>query len=429
VAFTADSNLQSRLGVERVRDRIEQSLRSAWINRHQPEEIRRRRWTAATALLIVAVVGGLLVPRASATTPPTFDVASALPSIDPPAALPATAVGPAAPELQPVNVPLPLKPTVPVGKGMWVHQLKRAQGGDPHAIVDHALRHGLTHVYIRLGSSRMGFYAQGDLDRLLPVAHAAGIKVIGWDFPYLHDPYADAQRSAAEVAYTTPSGHRIDGFSADIETRSEGTNLTTDGARAYGIKLRELVGNQTLLIAAVPRPNPKRWYPYEAVTEHFDAIAPMVYWVNRDPATDVHGAITALAPLGKPVVPVGQAYDPAIDGSASWAPPSAADLHKFMQTAADLGVASYSFWAWDTASGEQWQAIAESKVVDVRPLSDADGISALQRVLNGLGHPVAVDGTFGDQTRSALAQLQRQLGVPPTGVLDKATLLALKNPR
>jgi peptidoglycan hydrolase-like protein with peptidoglycan-binding domain len=68
-------------------------------------------------------------------------------------------------------------------------------------------------------------------------------------------------------------------------------------------------------------------------------------------------------------------------------------------------------------------------VVDVRPLSDADGISALQRVLNGLGHPVAVDGTFGDQTRSALAQLQRQLGVPPTGVLDKATLLALKNPR
>ncbi|HEV3362957.1 MAG TPA: hypothetical protein VG795_02250, partial [Acidimicrobiia bacterium] len=34
---------------------------------------------------------------------------------------------------------------------------------------------------------------------------------------------------------------------------------------------------------------------FAEVTAAFDAIAPMVYWQNRDPATDVAGAIDYLA--------------------------------------------------------------------------------------------------------------------------------------
>jgi hypothetical protein len=278
----------------------------------------------------------------------------------------------------------------------------------------------------------MGFYAQGDLNKLLPVAHAAGLKVIGWDFPYLNDVPADADRAAAEIAYTTPDGHRIDAFAADIETPAEGTNLTAAGVDAYGHWVRDHAGPRFPLILAVPRPNPSRWYPYAEAAASFDAIAPMVYWVNRDPGTDVAGAIQALAPLGKPVIPVGQAYDPGIDGSHSWGPPSAADINKFMQTAADLGVASYSFWAWDTASPEQWQAIGASQLLHLEPLLDGPEFSArvaaLQRVLKGLGQPVAVDGDFGEHTKGALAEVQRQLGVPATGILDWATLQALKRP-
>jgi hypothetical protein len=188
-----------------------------------------------------------------------------------------------------------------------------------------------------------------------------------------------------------------------------------------------------LLIAAVPRPDARRWYPYDVVTAQFDAIAPMVYWINRDPASDVAGAIDTLAPLGKPIMPVGQAYDPGIDGSHSWGPPSAGDIHRFMQVAADRGVASYSFWSWDTANAEQWDAIAHSNVIDVQPLTPGPNlgtrVTALQRVLKGLGRPVAVDGSFGNGTRAALEDVQRQLGVPVTGVLDAATLQALKHPR
>jgi hypothetical protein len=316
---------------------------------------------------------------------------------------------------------------------MWVHVLDRVTRGNVQAMVNHAVEYGLTHVYVRLGSSRKGFYAQRDLDAVLPLAHRAGIKVIGWDFPYLQDPMGDAQRAAEEIAYTTADGHQIDGFSADIETPSEGTNLTTEGAQAYGSRLRELAGPQVLLIAAVPRPDPRRNYPYGAVTEPFDAIAPMVYWVNRDPGSDVAGAIAALAPLGKPILPVGQAYDPGIDGSHSWGPPSAAHIQRFMQTAGDLGVASYSFWAWDTANAEQWQAIGQSNLIDLAPIAPGTGngaaVTALQRVLKGLGRPVAVDGAFGAGTKAALEDVQHQLGVPATGTLDSATVWALHNPR
>jgi peptidoglycan hydrolase-like protein with peptidoglycan-binding domain len=104
-----------------------------------------------------------------------------------------------------------------------------------------------------------------------------------------------------------------------------------------------------------------------------------------------------------------------------------------MQTAADLGVASYSFWAWDTASGEQWAAIGNSRLLQLRPLFNGpdlgERVSALQRVLKGLGQPIAVDGNFGAHTQAALAELQRQLGIPSSGQLDRATLLALKQPR
>jgi hypothetical protein len=445
VAFKADTRARleqragriGRIGL-RVLARAVGESRRLWTHRDRPEEQTHLRWGAATLLVLVGVVSALVVPRApeALAAAPEFDRASVAAGADPPAAMPVeTAAGPvAAPEVQPINVPLPLKPTIPVGKGMWIHVLQRASGGgNLQALVDHAVNHGLSHVYVRLGSSRMGFYAQGDLDGLLPIAHAAGLKVVGWDFPYLDDVSADIERARTQIAYTTPTGHRIDAFSADIETPSEGTNLTTAGVQLYGEWVRHFAGPQFPLILAVPRPNPKRWYPYQEASAHFDAIAPMVYWVNRDPATDVAGAIAALAPFGKPVIPVGQAYDPAIDGSDSWGPPSAADINKFMQTAADHGVASFSFWAWDTANAEQWQAIGSSQLIQLRPLANGpdlgERIAALQRVLKGLGQPVAVDGNFGAHTQAALAEVQRQLGLPTSGQLDRATLIALKQPR
>lgn len=387
----------------------------------------RRRWLAAAALVVTtagtgAVAGGaalpaMTIPLAGAETASSTHAAGGL------------AAAPATRGFSPASPPAP--GPIPLGKGMWLNNFERSEGGDPHALVARSKELGITHLYVRLGSSKKGFYARPVLDRLLPVAHAAGIKVVGWDFPTLADPGADAVRSMAEILYTTPTGHRIDAFSADIETRAEGTHLSAGAALQYGSLLRQGVGPGYPLIATVPRPSPKRWFPFAEVTASFDAIAPMVYWGARDPVNDVVGAIRDLAPLGKPVLPVGQAYDSAIDGWKGGSP-SQADLARFAQAAADHGALGVSYWVWETAEPQHWAAIAEITQfrIDRNAVANGDpeAVRYLQRVVTGLGHPTMVDGVVGAPTSTAIADLQRKHGIEPTGALDERTEAVLVAP-
>jgi peptidoglycan hydrolase-like protein with peptidoglycan-binding domain len=389
-------------------------------------------------------------PSTDPTVPSTAPVETTTSQSSPPATEPAPAPTPAeaapaappadparteaatpAPAPAPVRAPPPplASPRIPVGKGMWLYQLSMANGGNAQSVVNKAKAIGLTHLYLRLGSSKGGFYDQAELDKLLPPAHAAGLKVIGWDFVYLTDPAADAARAKQEIDYTTPDGHRIDGFSADIETSSEGVNLTAAGAEAYGAQLRALVGPSYPLIATVPRPSPKRPFPFAEATKYFDAIAPMVYWLNRDPANDVAQALADLAPLGKPILPIGQAYDGGPEGGPKGPPPKDA-LVRFMNVALDKGAVGVSFWVWNQATPEHWAAIDEAHAWEL-PAGDPSSPAAvryLQRVISTFGRPVAQDGVLGAQTRSALAAVQQSLGLPGTGKLDRPTISSLVGP-
>lgn len=256
----------------------------------------------------------------------------------------------------------PAGPFLPRGKGMWIYEPDKTEGGNPEAIVARARDAGLTHLYVRLGSHWDGFNVRPFLDSLLPAAHAKGIRVIGWDFPRLGDAWeGDVARARAMIEHQTPGGHRIDGFSADIETESEGTQLTPDVARAYGAALRGMVGAGYTLVATVPRPSfeNRPTYPYAQIVESFDAVAPMVYWLNRQPDTDVAGAVDDLAPYGKPVFPVGQAYDGAPEGGRAGVPPPE-ELWRFMRTAQAKGVTGVSFWSWQAADTSAWDAIRDA---------------------------------------------------------------------
>jgi hypothetical protein len=346
---------------------------------------------------------------AAAPGPPPVEGAVDVPPPQPPAAAPA-----------PVRVAdaVPSAQRVPLGKGMWLYQL--SQTGGAEAVVRQAQAVGLTHLYLRLGSSKDGFYDQGELDQLLPAAHAGGLKVVGWDFPYLFDPAADARRAADEIAYATPDGQRIDAFSADIETAAEGVNLTAEGAAAYGAGLRELAGPGYPLIATVPRPATNVGYPFAEVTAAFDAIAPMVYWLNRDPVAEVTSAIADLAPLGKPVLPIGQAYDGGSEGGPVGKPPKEA-LVRFMDAALADGALGVSFWAFQDLTPEHWAAVGDATAWDLPANAAAgDATGYLQRVLAVAGHPVT-GGPVGPATTTALAAAQHSFGLPATGTLDRAT--------
>jgi putative peptidoglycan binding protein len=372
----------------------------------------------------------------AAEPPTTVPTEAPAPPAAPPAELAAESIAPlAAPPAPPAPVEVaappapPAKPIIPLGKGMWLYQLSMSEGGDANKVVAKAKKAGLTHLYTRLGSSKKGFYAQDELNKLLPVAHAAGLKVIGWDFVYLTDPMADAVRSKAEIDYTTPDGHRIDAFSADIETASEGVSLTAEAAAAYGAKLRELAGPSFPLIATVPRPSPKRAFPFAEATAAFDAIAPMVYWQNRDPVTDVAGAIDYLAQFNKPILPIGQAYNGGPEGGPDRDPPKE-QLVAFMNTAMSKGAVGISFWVWNHATAEQWSAIDEATTWELPIGRAATGAAAvfLQRVLALLGQPIAQDGKLGPATKAAIAAVQTRFGLPATGKLDVVTARSITGP-
>ncbi|MDP9453943.1 MAG: peptidoglycan-binding protein [Actinomycetota bacterium] len=322
---------------------------------------------------------------------------------------------------------------LPLGKGMWLYLPEEVEGGDVEALVARARQVGLTHVYVRTGSSKGGFYAQGYLDELLPKAHAAGLRVYGWDFPYLDDVEADVSRALAAIAHTTPGGERLDGFAADIETASEGTNLSAERAGAYGQLLRARVGPAYSLVVVVPRPSAKMQtrYPYQAVIPPFDAVAPMTYWLNRQPDSDVVNDVTFLASFGKPVLPIGQAYDGSPEGGRP-GPPPPEEIRRFLGAAQQVGAAGVSFWSWQHATQAIWDTIQAAPEFrweagspgELRP----EQVRALQFQLSRLGFPVAASGTWDEATAAALADYQQRALLPRTAVLDAATLAVLMEP-
>jgi hypothetical protein len=250
---------------------------------------------------------------------------------------------------------------------MWIWLPQYVEGGDAGAIVARAQAAGLTHLYVRTGSSVDGFNGAEFLDALLPVAHGAGLRIIGWDFPYFDDVSMDVARALEAIRYTTPSGDRIDGFSPDIETPAEGVVLTPENATAYGGTLRANVGPSYTLIATVPRPTNARQesYPYPEVVELFDAIAPMVYWINVSPEEQAAQAVDYLARFGNPVLPIGQAYDGGLEGGPRGTP-TADEISAFINTADAHGAAGVSFWSWQHASDEMWGAIAAAQEVGMK---------------------------------------------------------------
>jgi hypothetical protein len=375
------------------------------------------------------VAAAAVNPAAEATTAPPAPTTTAPPAPVPPAAETAPPVAP------PTNRILPgARGALPIGKGMWIWMPDRVENGDVNATVDRARTWGLTHLYVRTGDWKDGFVGAAYLDKLLPVAHAAGLRVYGWDFPYMSHPGDDVNRALAAITYTTPSGHRIDGYASDIETRAEGVNENPEYINAYVSWLRQNVGNDYPLIAVVPNPThglAARGYPFAQIVAPFDAIAPMIYWMNRDPGPEVQQAVSYFAQFGKPVFPVGQAYDGAIDGG----PPGGANrdsIIRFMQQADQSGVPSVSFWSWQHATGETWDAIGDAMefrlghgpAETLRPSM----IRAYQLELNQLGFAVAQSGEWNLETATAVTAFQHARGLTETGLIDLPTRNALLAP-
>jgi hypothetical protein len=335
---------------------------------------------AILAVLQLGVVAAASTPQA-VTEPTPVELARAIaerPVSEALLAPPAPTKAPAAPATKtpaPATRPSPApprqtsKPTVttryvPRGTGMWLYQWEETEGGNARQVVLRAQRTGLTHLYVRTGTRKGGFDGGPMLRELLPATKGTNIQVIAWDFPQLKNPVADARRLAAAASFRVPGAPRVMAVAPDIETGAEGTNLSGHAVNTYMRTLRGLLPKDVSIIGVVPWPSEKRLgrYPFDVVAKWSDAVAPMAYWINRDPATVTKQSVERLRRHGKPVLPIGQAYDPRIDvPSLKWGPPSRAQMDAFFRTADGLGVPSVSLWVWQFASPDQWHALSAAR--------------------------------------------------------------------
>jgi hypothetical protein len=243
------------------------------------------------------------------------------------------------------------------GKGMWVWEWNNTDQGNAGQVVSQALAKGLHQLWVRVGDSKDGFYGQTELDALVPVAHARGLAVIAWGFPYLWDPSGDAHWTAQILNWRGPGGQQVDGFSADIEKPTEGVQLSAQRAAVYLEQVRKSAGDR-LIVATVYPPSDANWnggYPYKAMAPYVDAFAPMVYWECADPGAEAALDVARLAKL-RPVHIIGQAFNFASVGGRT-ASPSAAEISEFMTAGRRAGALGASFWVWQEATAQEWAAL------------------------------------------------------------------------
>jgi hypothetical protein len=253
--------------------------------------------------------------------------------------------------------PLPVPAHTPAlaaisGKGMWLTTWKTSHVDVP-TVVAQAKAAGLTSLWVRTGGYKQGYYGGPLLHALLPAAHAAGLKVIAWDFPNMSDPQKDAARARAVLKYTV-AGQQVDGFSPDIETINEGTFNNPKRIRYYLSLVRRAARGRPV-VATVMRPTSYqlRNYPYAAEAPYIDAFAPMDYWSCNEPGMLAAQSISMLQRFGKPVTVIGQAYDMADEGGRPGVP-SAAETWRFLDSAKRAGAIGASLWTYETAGAAQW---------------------------------------------------------------------------
>lgn len=256
------------------------------------------------------------------------------------AALPApVATGPKAASLDPI-----------AGKGIWVTNFKETPVDVPRTIA-RARAAGARSIWIRTGG-RQGYYGNQFLPALVPAAHAAGLKVVAWDFPFLSDPVADAER--ARRAYADG----IDAFSPDIETTAEGTYASARRVQLYLSLVRSYAGRKPVA-ATVPRPTPlrRKSFPYKAFVPYSDVFVPMVYWSCNEPGKLVEQSLRELGAL-LPVAPAGQAYDMGEEGGRRGTPTREETL-RFLDVAKRGGAIGASLWTIERAGPGQLEALRD----------------------------------------------------------------------
>jgi hypothetical protein len=250
--------------------------------------------------------------------------------------------------------PTPTAAAVPTldayrGLGTWASIYSHSTLADPVTAAVEMKAHGVHTLFLETSNwrQRVDLVRPRTIGAMIEAAHAAGIKVVAWYLPSYKPVRTDLRRSLTAIGFTTPAGHRFDGFALDIESTEVGSipqrnRLQGNLAR----QLRRDVGPDYPLGAIVPEAGALFWpgFPYAQTARYFDVFLPMAYFTFR-----VRGAGAVRAYVRRNIATIRQATDARepihpIGGIANKA--SAAEVAAFVgatRAARTTGASLYDF--------------------------------------------------------------------------------------
>jgi hypothetical protein len=230
------------------------------------------------------------------------------------------------------------------GKGLWIWNVSRCEGGDPQAIARVSAAAAFDWVALKVAD---GAYPSNrapvapHLSLLPPVAaalRAAGLQVWGWQYVY-----GDDWQGEAAAASRQAEALALDGFIIDAEAEYKRPGREAIAAR-YLDQLRAETPGLPLALSSYRYPTLHPEFPWDAFLSRVDLNMPQVYWEGaHDPADELARSVAEFdaRAIRRPVVPVAPVYR-----KGDWAP-TAADICYFRVAAGRLRLSGWSFFSWD----------------------------------------------------------------------------------
>lgn len=297
------------------------------------------------------------------------------------------------------------------GKGMYIWQVARTEGGSVSLIADMAVSANFTHVLIKIADGTNSYNISStavDLARALADAcKARGVEPWGWHYVYGENPTGEANKAVQRVSETGVVGYVIDA-EAEYELPGKAAAATT-----FMQSLRSSLPFFPVALSSFRYPSIHPSLPWMEFLSKCDYAMPQVYWVlATNPGEQLLRSLLEYRSMTSlPFVPTGSAY-----AEPGWSA-TASQVVEFLNTARAQNLPAANFWEWYAARQvpNLYEAIASYSWPVVLPPPPAGGgvvvrgrvwASALS-VRSGPGSEQPIIGSLKLGTRVTVYNLHR----------------------
>lgn len=257
------------------------------------------------------------------------------------------------------------------GKGYYIWQIPKCDGGDPNAIAARAANAGLSHVLIKIADGttwKYNYDYERKVDLVPPVVEAlrrVGVSVWGWHYVRGDNPVAEAQLAVERV-----NALGLDGYSFDAEGEYR-TTEKREAAKRFMHDVRKGLPNLPIALSSYRFPRIHKPLPFAEFLDQCDYAMPQMYFENaHNPEEQLERCVEQYANLrpARPVIPTAPTY-----ASSIWRP-TADEIKRMFAKAKNLGLKAANAWSWDfaarTAFIDMFNAVAEFDWPPAPPAAD-----------------------------------------------------------